>query len=198
MDTQLDLPSSTVPPSIRELEFLERAPGRHKTALRLRYESEARVILRQIGGLEGARKTLGLSQRKICQLLLVDPSAWTRWTRDEAKVPPHVVRSLQWYLTLETKDPAWSQWRELILKREPDPNMDRWCRDLEQKLKKTVPSHKPVEIDPEIPLKLQRLQDENRRLAGDLERQMVIGVGWKLVLLINSIALIILVLRQLF
>lgn len=79
---------------------------RSKTSLRMHFEAQAEVIRKQIGGLEGARLKLGLSQRKIAQLLLVDPSAWTRWLRDESKAPPHIFRSLQWYLALQEKIPG--------------------------------------------------------------------------------------------
>lgn len=39
----------------------------------------------------------------MCQLLLVDPSAWTRWTRNEEKTPPHIYRALEWFLALNEK-----------------------------------------------------------------------------------------------
>src|SRR5262245_16869396 len=63
--------------------------SRNKTALRMKYEAEARVFLQKYGGLENIRKNLGFSQRKISQLLLVDPSAWSRWVKDEkdGKIP---------------------------------------------------------------------------------------------------------------
>lgn len=83
--------------------------ARARTALRLRYEAEAAAIQKRIGSLEEIRSVLGLSQRKICQLLLIDPSAWSRWTRtDKSKsdAPPHIYRSLQWYLALQDKYPA--------------------------------------------------------------------------------------------
>ena len=99
------LPS--VPPANSEESH---AKSRAKTSLRLRYEAESQVIRKKLGDLESIRKQLGLSQRKMCQLLLVDPSAWTRWTRDGAggsdSAPPHVYRMLQWYLALEEKYPA--------------------------------------------------------------------------------------------
>lgn len=79
---------------------------RVKSSLRLNYEAQVRVIQHQIGGLEQARQTLGLSQRKMAQLLLVDPSAWTRWTRPDGEAPPHIWRALQWYLTLREKIPG--------------------------------------------------------------------------------------------
>lgn len=77
--------------------------GRSKTPLRMTYEAEVKVFRSKYGGIEEVRRNLGFSRRKMCQLLLVDPSAWTRWTRDESRVPPHVYRSLEWYLALEKK-----------------------------------------------------------------------------------------------
>lgn len=79
---------------------------RLKSSLRLGYEAQVRVIRGQIGDLERVRESLGLSQRKISQLLLVDPSAWTRWTRPGGEAPPHVWRSLQWYLAMKEKIPG--------------------------------------------------------------------------------------------
>jgi transcriptional regulator with XRE-family HTH domain len=74
------------------------ARSRAKTSLRLKYEAETMVLKREIGGLEEIRMKLGFSRRKISQLLLVDPSAWTRWTSGEADAPPHIYRALKWYL----------------------------------------------------------------------------------------------------
>ncbi len=74
-----------------------------KSSLRMRYAAETKVFTTQYGGLENIRQKLGFSRRKMCQLLLVDPSAWTRWCRDEAKVPPHIYRSLEWFLALNQK-----------------------------------------------------------------------------------------------
>jgi len=78
-----------------------------KTSHRIKYEAEVAVIRSKIGNIEEVRTQLGLSRRKICQLLMVDPSAWTRWTQQENRIPPHVYRSLQWYLELIEKDPIW-------------------------------------------------------------------------------------------
>lgn len=82
------------------------ASPRAKTSMRLKYEAESEVIRKKLGDLETIRGQLGLSQRKIAQLLLVDPSAWTRWTKSGEKAPPHVYRMLQWYLALQDKYPA--------------------------------------------------------------------------------------------
>ena len=106
-DGALEWGAAGVPtPQINE-NFIENTPSaRARSSLRQRYEAEARVIERRIGGLEKAREMLGLSQRKMAQLLLVDPSAWTRWTQTEQGAPPHVWRALAWYLALQEKYPA--------------------------------------------------------------------------------------------
>lgn len=74
---------------------------------RMKYEAQVQVIRDRIGGLEVVRSRLGLSQRKICQLLLVDPSAWNRWLKDDS-APPHIWRMLEWYLGLQDKLPGLS------------------------------------------------------------------------------------------
>lgn len=79
---------------------------RSKTSSRIFYEAQVSVIRKQLGNLEKIRTDLGLSQRKICQLLMVDPSAWTRWNRDGEGAPPHIWRALQWYMTLQEKIPG--------------------------------------------------------------------------------------------
>jgi transcriptional regulator with XRE-family HTH domain len=81
---------------------------RVKSSNRIYSEAQVSVIKANLGGLEDIRKSLGLSQRKICQLLLVDPSAWSRWIDEGCDAPPHIYRSLQWYLALEDKLPGLS------------------------------------------------------------------------------------------
>ncbi len=76
-----------------------------KSSLRIKYEAEVRVIQKSLGTLEDIRRKLGLSKRKMAQLLMVDPSAWTRWTQTDGDAPPHIYRSLQWYLILQDKHP---------------------------------------------------------------------------------------------
>src|SRR4051812_10712453 len=113
MDFDVMRPDLHEPP-----EPLMPTPGRTKSSQRMKYEAEVRLFRASFGGLEDVRLRLGLSQRKICQLLLVDPSAWTRWGRDESRVPPHIYRVLEWYISLAEKDPGRSligslqkQWR---------------------------------------------------------------------------------------
>ncbi len=78
---------------------------RLKSSLRMQYDAQVKVIREQIGSLEAVRTDLGLSQRKIAQLLLVDPSAWTRWTK-QGSAPPHIWRALQWYMALKERIPG--------------------------------------------------------------------------------------------
>ena len=87
--------------------FNEGSEGpRSKTSLRMHYEAQVSVIRKQVGNLDEIRGNLGLSQRKMAQLLMVDPSSWTRWTRHGDTPPPHIWRSLQWYLALKEKIPG--------------------------------------------------------------------------------------------
>lgn len=73
-------------------------------SLRTQYLLEKERIQHEFGGLEQMRLTLGLSQRKVCQLLLVDPSAWTRWLKSGA--PPHIHQALRWLIELRRTNPA--------------------------------------------------------------------------------------------
>jgi hypothetical protein len=77
-----------------------------KSSTRMLFDAQVSVIKNQIGDLETIRQGLGLSQRKICQLLMVDPSSWTRWTRWGENIPPHIYRALQWYMIIQEKIPG--------------------------------------------------------------------------------------------
>ncbi len=78
-----------------------------KSKDRLHFEAQVEVIKKQIGNLETVRKKLNLSQRKMSQLLLVDPSAWSRWVAEEQEsAPPHIYRALQWYMSLQEQIPG--------------------------------------------------------------------------------------------
>ncbi len=66
--------------------------------LREEYFLEKDRIVEQYGDLEKIRLALGLNRRRLCRLLLVDPSAWTRWCNDGA--PPHIYQALRWLIEL--------------------------------------------------------------------------------------------------
>lgn len=102
MDIETNSPGETLFDSSTSSDALKA-----KTSERLYYEAQVQVIRRQLGGLEEIRGKLGLSQRKMCQLLMVDPSAWTRWTKSGVdQAPPHIYRALQWYMSLQEKIPG--------------------------------------------------------------------------------------------
>ncbi|MDG0816585.1 hypothetical protein [Bdellovibrio svalbardensis] len=92
-------------PSNESFQEGEESP-RSKTSLRMHYEAQVAVIRRQTGDLESVRLGLGLSQRKMAQLLMVDPSAWTRWVKQGDEAPPHIWRALQWFSALQEKIPG--------------------------------------------------------------------------------------------
>src|SRR5476651_2282161 len=90
-----------------EPQILSATENRIKSPSRMVYEAEVLFLKNQNGDLEVIRERLGLSRRKICQLLLVDPSAWTRWTGPGGEAPPHIYRALDWYLSIMEKDPEY-------------------------------------------------------------------------------------------
>lgn len=85
----------------------EASDRRPKSSLRFKYEAEVSSVIKTHGELEDIRRNLGLSKRKISQLLMVDPSAWTRWTKPDGEAPPHVYRALEWFLLLQEKHPQY-------------------------------------------------------------------------------------------
>lgn len=121
--------------------------NRSKTSLRMNYEAQVQVIKHQTGELEEIRQKLGLSARKMCQLLLVDPSTWTRWTRPGGSPPPHVWRSIQWFLALQEKVPGLTAGYflsrpEVRVIEKPDPNPHEefvnFKKNFERKYKRLV------------------------------------------------------------
>lgn len=112
-----------------EQELEEALNPRSKTSLRMHYEAQVAVIQRQLGSLEDVRLKLGLSQRKMAQLLLVDPSSWTRWNRPSDEAPPHIWRALQWYMTLQDKIPGLSH--QYFLGADPKIFHEKALRELE-------------------------------------------------------------------
>lgn len=70
------------------------------------YQQTLNQIKQDVGGLESVRNKLKLSRKEICNLLMVDPSAWTRWTDEGGDAPPHIYRALAWYLEIEAMKQA--------------------------------------------------------------------------------------------
>ncbi len=92
------------------MENLERSKqadegANSKTTQGQQYKLEKERIKYEIGDLEQIRLSLGYSQRRMCQLLLVDPSAWTRWTKSLSGAPPHIYQALKWLVELKKVNP---------------------------------------------------------------------------------------------
>lgn len=89
---------------------------RSRGVLGFEYKAQAQIIRKKHGDLEVIRHRLGLSRRKIAQILLVDPSAWTRWTKTGEDAPPHIYRALEWFLLLQDKYPGMDSafWLEAV------------------------------------------------------------------------------------
>ncbi|MCS6837560.1 MAG: helix-turn-helix transcriptional regulator [Bdellovibrionaceae bacterium] len=107
--------------------------SKKKSSLRASFEVSAQGIRNQIGGLKGVQAKLGLNQRKLAQLLMVDPSTWNRWLKDEDKVPPHIWRALQWYLALEEKLPGLNP-QIFIGSTSYPPQIDQKLNEMKQQL----------------------------------------------------------------
>lgn len=121
---------------------------RAKSADRMGFEAEVDLIQKQIGDLEEIRARLGLSARKMTQLLMVDPSAWFRWTKKITPPPPHIYRALQWYLLLQEKNPGYTP--QMFLSH-------RWHTNLKADYSKTIGDNQREDI-------LQQISELNRRL----------------------------------
>ncbi len=104
---EVDLNSDLKMPLGVEFEEGSGEPSvRSKTSLRMNYEAQVQVVKNQLGDLEEIRLNLGLSQRKMAQLLMIDPSSWTRWVKKGDEAPPHIWRALQWYSIIQEKIPG--------------------------------------------------------------------------------------------
>ena len=90
-----------------DLNFQDKRTRNEKKTLSVRDRNEmtASLIKKQIGSIEQVRTLMGLNKRKMCELLLIDPSTWTRWTTGKTEPPTWVYRTLQWGLAVMDKHP---------------------------------------------------------------------------------------------
>lgn len=133
---------------------------RSKTSLRMHYEAQVSVIKNQVGNLEEIRGILGLSQRKMAQLLLVDPSTWTRWTKQGDEAPPHIWRALQWYMALREKIPGLTP--QYFINTSPQVLHQKALKELENERQERL------ENIENLSSRLQNLTQEREDLNGEL------------------------------
>lgn len=173
-------------------DFIEAEPPIERGA---RYKHEVRLIREKHGDLETIRAKLNLSKRKVCELLLVDPSAWSRWTSQGGEdAPPYIYRSLQWYLSLIDKDVAWhpmNSFLGLIPKRTESMQLQKLKEEL-HKLQAKVSEHKEGAVAAGPP----QSSDELVAIRNLIQKQQDLTSGWKLLVVINLFVLIILVFEQ--
>ncbi|MCB0411375.1 MAG: hypothetical protein KDD22_02545 [Bdellovibrionales bacterium] len=176
--------------------------ARTKTALRLKYEAEVKVIRSQIGSIEDVREKLGLSQRKMCQLLMVDPSTWTRWLKDESKIPPHVYRALQWYLQLIDKRPEWHPQHSFQpLVRGLIPGLaNKEVQGLKEEIATQVKRLKSQssEFTDQFREITQEWNTERQGLMDKIEKKEMALTTFKFIVLVNSLVLAYLAIKYLF
>lgn len=92
---------------MKEMEALPQENNhRPKSERRLRYDRRVLELIEKNGSLEKIRAGLGLSQKQICELLMVDASAWSRWLKDKESAPHHVHQALDWYLGARRQNEA--------------------------------------------------------------------------------------------
>lgn len=183
-----DVESSALTTAVEAAESARAAlGGRAKSSLRLKYEVEAELLKRKLGDLEAIRSELGLTKRKICQLLLVDPSAWTRWTQGTSEPPPHIYRMLQWYLAVNDKYPALDVnfWLQNIAREKPVSSGEvEMLHQRVSALKAEIAELKSAQMEhrlaanPEISFVAgQKYQRRQQRLMGSLMFLLGIGIG---------------------
>ncbi len=171
-----------------DLEDLPR--DKAKTSLRIKYEAECRVIRAKLGSLEQVREDLGLSRRKMAQLLLVDPSAWTRWTKEPEKIPPHIYRSLQWYMALIDKKPEWHP-QNSFLKAELQFQKEEFSSVKERVLQRLAEmNHLESSLKEDIQRVILETKGELSEVQTVIERQGGVGIGWKFMLILNTLLLL--------
>lgn len=164
-------------------------PIKPKSSLRLKYEAERSVLIDRFGGLEGVRNHLGLSKRKMSQLLLVDPSAWTRWVKDESQAPPHIYRALQWYMELIEKRPEWSPSNSFHpYTSQFQPKLDKQWDEIQVAMERSLLRIKDQSSD--MRNELERSHSEWKRekatLQERIEKKDASLTVWKLIVLIHS------------
>lgn len=162
---------------------IQATPQRAESEKRLRYEEVVQQIREKYGSLEEMRKRLNFSQKQMSELLLVDPSAWTRWVKDGEAAPAHIYQALAWYFEsrIENISAPKSDMIPATLEKLP------WQMAKTEIIEKAPQLNQPV-FDSEV------WAEEKAQLASELRnaQNKAIGVsdGWKLFLIINTVLLL--------
>lgn len=178
-------------PEILGQQDSEATSSRQKSSQRMRYEAELELIKKNLGQLEGIRHKLGLSKRKMCQLLMVDPSAWTRWSTEGNDAPPHIYRALQWYMALMTKDPAWHPANTfgIVQNKEGLAKIEELKLDLDSKISTLHQNSRSVRS--EFEEAKARWEAERYELLQRVTKGNAQSTAWKLLMTCNAVLTVI-------
>ena len=149
------------------------------SAHRRRNMEIASKLKTELGNLDDIRGHLGLNKKEMAELLLVDPSAWSRWSKNESKVPLHVWRSLDWYLRLKDTEVSTSE----------EPMQSAQIEELRAEVMEKLAEMR----DSIIIMERESIQDiidsERRDLLSEFEQGAQLASGWKLLILANLLGI---------
>lgn len=145
------------------------------SAQKIKYEAEVQSIKQKYGDVESIRLRLGLSRRRICEELMVDPSAWTRWTQKDGSVPPHVYKTLALLL------PKFEASAKLSFIEKSEIN---------------ILKNEELNSKPEVDLShIESLRSTIGKLEAQLQSREILSVGWKILLIMNFFLILYVLIR---
>lgn len=154
-----------------------------------KYDEQIQVLKNKNGSLESIRKRLGFNQKQMGELLLVDPSAWSRWTKDgeaNEKAPPYVYKALDWYLNSQLKS-------NLQLKKSNTPHENE-VRPISNHESKAAVNYENKNTYSDYDQLLSDLEEKYSKERAELQDRLKttehLQAGWKIFLIINSLLLI--------
>lgn len=166
-----------------------------RSSLRLRFEAEVEVLLMRYGSLEAMRKRLQLSRREICKILLVDPSAWTRWTSHDRTAPPHVYKTMALLMEKVEKNPE-------AFNAQNTQNADlNTLKKIEADLKKVEVEMRQEQrvlneqAQKELLSQIEIVRSEAAKLKMQAEQRLVLTLGWKFLIILNAVLLLYVLIR---
>ncbi len=149
-----------------------------KSEKRAKNDAIVAAICEKHGGLERMRARLGFSQKQMSELLLVDPSAWTRWVRDGESAPAHIYQALAWYFE--------SRGIEFRNIESPAPSQIKWKANDATFVEAEAETVTVETWEREKKALVEQWHESQKKAVG-------ISDGWKLFLLMNSMALLYLI-----
>jgi transcriptional regulator with XRE-family HTH domain len=168
---------------------------RPKSQQRIRYEAQLEVLHRKNGGLEDIRQRLGFSQKQMCELLLVDASAWSRWIKKDENAPGHIYQALDWYIEAQKNRRTFKPQLPEMTFIEKTPDIKRVSQFSQTESVSDIAVEEAVSS---VTDKLAAWESEKNLLLEKLKRSEQLQAGWKIFLILNSFILFYLIMNQYF